>query len=85
MCNCLTMCRDWRETMGGKYPPSAHAPACEDYVTEEFARIEYGDVACVMEKREAEVFVNDSNIEYVVTTVHLTRDQFERMGEFAGF
>jgi hypothetical protein len=79
------MCRDLRETMGGRYPHSTHAPACEDYVTEEFARIEYDDVACVMEKQEAEAFVDDSNVEYVVTTVRLTRDQFERMAEFAGF
>lgn len=85
MCNCLTMCRDLRETMGGKYPPSTHSPMCEDYVTEEFARVEYDGTACVMELHEAFDLLGDERAEYAITSVWLTRDQFENMAEFQGF
>ena len=84
MCNCLTMCRDLRETMGGKYPHSTHSPACEDYVTEEFARVEHDGTACVVELHEAADLMGEGD-QYTITSVWLTRDQFERMGEFAGF
>ena len=85
MCNCKTWCRDWRETLGGKYPASEHAPGCEDYKPAEYSRVEFDGTACVMESKEAAAMVADSDSEYTVTPVMLTRDQFERMGEFAGF
>lgn len=64
---------------------SDHAPGCEDYRQEEFARVEYDGTACVMEPDEAAAMVADSDCEYAVTPVFMTRDQFERMGEFHGF
>lgn len=85
MCNCMTWCRDWQETKGGKYPPADHAPGCEDYKTERFSRVEYDGTACVMEPAEADAMVAESDEQYTVTPVFLTRDQFERMGEFHGF
>ena len=85
MCDCKTWCRDWQETKGGKYPPADHAPGCEDYKTERFVRLENDGTACTMEPAEAEAMIADSDCEYTVTYVFLTRDQFERMGEFHGF
>lgn len=85
MCNCKDWCRDWQETKGGKYPAADHAPGCEDYKTERFARVEHEGTACVMEPAEAEAMVAESDEQYTVTPVFLTRDQFERMGEFNGF
>lgn len=85
MCNCKTWCRDWRETIGGKYPKSNHAPGCEDYKPEVFARVELDGTCCVMEENEAADMVKDSDSGYVVTQVMLTRDQFESMAEFNGF
>lgn len=85
MCDCKNWCRDWHETKGGKYPPADHAPGCEDYKTERFLRVEHDGTACVMEPAEAEAMVAESDEQYTVTPVFLTRDQFERMGEFSGF
>lgn len=85
MCDCKNWCRDWQETKGGKYPPADHAPGCEDYKTERFVRLEHDGAACIVEPAEAEAMVADSDREYTVTPVFLTRDQFERMGEFHGF
>jgi hypothetical protein len=70
---------------GGKYPISNHAPGCEDFKQEPFTRLEYDGTACVMEPHEAGAMLADSDEEYIVSTVMLTRDQFERMPEFQGF
>lgn len=83
MCNCVNWCRDWHETQGGKYPPSEHAPGCDDYRPREFARIEYDGAACIMEPAEAATIVADGG--YAVTTIMITQDQFDRMAEFSGF
>lgn len=85
MCNCKTWCRDWSETMGGKYPKSEHAPGCEDYKTEPFVRLEFDGSSCTMEPADAEVMISVSDVEYKQSTVMLTRDQFENMEEFSGF
>lgn len=85
MCNCKNWVRDWRETIGGKYPKSEHAPGCEDYKPEFFARVEHDGSFCVMEVNEAADMVEGGDGEYTVTPVMLTRDQFERMPEFSGF
>jgi hypothetical protein len=85
MCKCRDWCRDWRERQGGKYPASNHAPGCDEYRLEEFARVEHDGAACTMEPAEAAAMVAESDCKYTVTPVFLTRDQFERMGEFHGF
>ena len=85
MCNCKSWCRDWRETHGGKYPKSDHAPGCEDYKPVEYSRVEFDGTYCVMEPAEAKQMTEDSDYEYTVTPVMLTRDQFERIPEFQGF
>jgi hypothetical protein len=85
MCNCKTWCRDWRETQDGKYPISDHAPGCEEYKTEGFTRVEHDGTSCVMEPHEAESMLDESDEEYAVSMVYLTRDQFEKLKDFAGF
>lgn len=86
MCNCGTWARlPHQGTHDGKYPSPLHHTDCEDFKQEEFSRVEHDGSACVMEPQEAAAMVADSDCQYVVTSVMLTRDQFERMGEFAGF
>lgn len=85
MCNCQSWCRDWRETEGGKWPKSDHAPGCEDYKPVEFSRVEFDGAYCIMEPAEAKQMLDDGDYEYTITPVMLTRDQFERIPEFQGF
>lgn len=87
MCNCQTWARlPERGTHGGKYPPPEHHPDCEDFKVEEFTRIEYDGTACVMEPHEAAAMIaDDGETGYVVSPVMLTRDQFNNLGEFAGW
>lgn len=86
MCNCGTWARlPHQGTHDGKYPPPSHHPDCEDFKVEEFSRVEHDRTACVMEPHEAAAMIADGDSQYKVTPVMLTRDQFERMGEFAGF
>ena len=87
MCTCRenNWCRQWEETQDGKYPPAEHAPGCNEYRQEEFARIEYDGTFCIIEKRELPSMLEDGDDEYKVTMVMLTRDQFEKLTEFQGF
>lgn len=85
MCNCLTWCRVPTENNGWKYPMSLHHPNCEDFIPEQFTRLEFDGVVCVMERQEADAMLDDSEEQYTVSTVMLTRDQFEQMPEFSGF
>ncbi len=85
MCNCKDWCRVPTDENGGKYPFSNHHPRCEDFHPEPFTRLEHDGTVCVMEPHEAEAMLVESDEQYTVSTVMLTRDQFERLGEFAGF
>lgn len=86
MCNCMRICRlPDIETSNGRWPLPEHAPVCEDYRLEEFIVVEYDGSRCVMEPKEAQEMVADSSEEYAVSTVWITRDQFENMSEFDGF
>ena len=85
MCNCMTWCRVPTDENGRKYPMSEHALGCEDFRQEPFTRLEFDGTACVMEPREADAILAESEEQYTVSTVLLTRDQFERMPEFNGF
>jgi hypothetical protein len=73
---------------GRKYPAPNHADGCPAQVREPFAVLEYDGSRCVMEPREAddmETLGLEGGVIYTRSTVMLTRDQFERMEEFAGF
>ena len=85
MCNCMSWCRIPDEENGGKYPMSNHHPNCEDFKQEAFTRVELDGTTCVMDPMEAEYMISDSEEQYAVSTVFLTRDQFERLREFEGF
>ncbi len=86
MCNCQEMARDLRETIDGKYPPSRHAPFCEDYKAIAFTRIEVDGSGCIVSESEAAaVIAGLDGEEYSVSTIHLTQDQFDRLPESAGF
>ena len=85
MCKENNWCRTWKETQDGKYPYSEHTPGCDEYKPEEFTVIEYDGARCVMEPHEAKAMLAESDEEYAVSTVMLTRDQFDRMLEFQGF
>ena len=86
MCNCQGWARIPEQgTHGGKYPAPMHHPNCEDYRLEEFARVECDGSSCVMETHEAAAIATELDREYRMTPVMLTRDQYENLGEFAGF
>ena len=85
MCVEKQWARLWQETNNGKYPPATHAPGCDEYKQEAFARVIYDGAACVIEQNEAAAMLEESDEEYTVETVMLTRDQFERMADFSGF
>ena len=86
-CNCMTRCRmSMFVTIGGReYPASTHFRDCEKYQTERFVRVELDGSSCVMEPNEAEAMARDSEVDYKLLDVFLTRDQFNAMPEFAGF
>lgn len=86
MCICKenNWCRQWEETQGGKYPPSDHAPGCDEYKPEEFFRIEHDMTFCIVEPGELTSFIDEEG-EYNVSMVMLTRDQFNKLPEFNGF
>jgi len=87
MCECKenNWCRTWEETCGGVYPPSEHAPECDEYKLEEFTVLERDGSRCVMETAEAKRAIEEDGYEYKVSTVMLTRDQYENMNDFKGF
>jgi hypothetical protein len=86
MCNCGTWARlPHQGTHDYKYPPPDHHPDCEDFKTERFLRVEYDGSWCVMEPMEASDLIGSGNGEYTTEQVFLTRDQFEKLPEFAGF
>lgn len=81
MCNCGA----WARVPKDNFPPSDHHPDCKDFKQEPFTRLEYDGSACVMEPKEAEAMLAESEEQYTVSTVMLTREQFERMDDFHGF
>ena len=87
MCICKEKdwCRTGEETQGGKYPLSNHAPGCDEYKQEKFIVIEHDGARCVMEQHEDNDMLSESEEEYTIYTIMLTRDQFDRMNEFQGF
>ena len=92
MCLCKEnqWCRFFEETQNGKYPISEHAPGCPEYKQEEFTVLEYDGTRCVVEPHEADGILADENysedgVDYKVSTILLTRDQFDKLKEFDGF
>lgn len=81
-CSCMSWCRDFRETLGGKYPPSNHAPGCEEYKQELFLIISSDGSSILIEENEKDLFDIDGT---TYEPIMLTRDQFERIPEFQGF
>ena len=89
-CICRDWCRSdlWGQIIDGyQYPMPNHANDCPAQKREPFTVIELDGSRCVMEPEEAKQFLAEDSApdEYHVSTVMLTRDQFERMEEFAGF
>ena len=86
---CATHCRDWNETQGGRLPPSEHSPGCTNFRLERFAKITYSTGAsCVMEwpsgTEWTDLAVDDEDEPPTLEEIQMTRDQFERLEEFAG-
>lgn len=85
MCKCVNWCRVFDTENIGKYPISNHHPNCDEYRLEEFIVVEHDGARCVMEPREVEAMLTDYSEEYTMSSVMLTRDQFDRLNEFNGF
>ena len=90
-CICRNWCRSdlWGQMIDGhKYPAPNHADGCPAQIREPFTVLDYEGTRVTMEPREAEEMVAEglaNGTNYIERTVYLTRDQFERMDEFAGF
>jgi len=88
---CMNHCRDWSETSGGKYSPSKHAPSCENYKTEKFAKLMYlnlGSFICEVSQIDQYREVDkdgETNHAIQVKDIYLTRDQFDNLQDFQGF
>lgn len=81
MCNCIGMGRTFDDELP-KFPPSNHHPKCEEYKQEKFIRISLDGASAIFEESEAAEFTDS---EYKKEDIFLTRDQFEKMEEFAGW
>lgn len=84
MCNCTNMARTLEETQGGRFAPSKHSPACEDFESERFVEITINESTCIMEPHEARGCIEDET-EFTVNDIYLTRDQFDNLKEFEGW
>ena len=85
-CECFTWVRLWEETHGGKYPPSDHHPRCKEYRPVTYSRVCVDKTCCVMQPAEVTDFIDGNDPDcYQISTVQLTPDQVEKMGDFAGF
>jgi hypothetical protein len=79
------------ETENGRWPMPSHHPKCEDYKQEEFTVLEHDGTRCVMEPHEAASVLKEAEedeyeeFDYKVSTVMITRDQFNKLEEFTGF
>lgn len=88
-CICRSWCRsdgmfEWID--GRRYPGPNHADGCPAQVRERFVRVLFDGSECVIEPRNVADFqAEDCADQYTFVDVMLTRDQFERMDEFAGF
>lgn len=85
-CNCMSRCRSMLVVIDGRtYPHATHFPDCDKYKPERFVRVELDGTAAIMEPAEAEAMASDSQEEYQLSDIYLTRDQFNAIPEFAGF
>ena len=86
---CANHARTWGETYSGSYPASNHSPWCRNFKQEPFFRVVAsgtGGPACILATQaEVDDLCDGAPEEYDVTVIQLTRDQFERLGEFEGF
>ena len=86
---CNQHCRDWRETLSGRLPPSRHAPSCQNYKTETFFRVTLSGsrspAVILGTQEEVDETIGDCPEEYEVGKIDMTRDQFENLGEFDGW
>lgn len=79
------MVRTFQETQDGKYPPSNHAPGCEEFKQLKYLRLVIDNSAAIFEESEGLAIINDSHDSYEVSEIMLTADQFERLPEFKGW
>ncbi|BEE05672.1 hypothetical protein [Aeromonas veronii] len=84
MCNCQTMARDLSETLGGRFPPSAHAPKCEDFKQLEFACIKFDNSSFIVPADECDGVLENIDGPHQVEIVMLTQDQFDKLPEWEG-
>lgn len=88
---CVDHRRYWEETRALKgLTASDHAPDCENYKTEKFFRVRISGEpgpSCILETQEEVDALVEANQEeeYDISEIEMTRDRFERLGEFDGF
>lgn len=78
LCHCAGWCR---EPQQNKLPISLHHPNCERYKIERFAKITVNGSTCIAEEHETAEYGD----EYEISTIEMTRDQFEALPDFQGW
>lgn len=88
LCKRNQFVRDFKaESQDGRYPWPNHHPDCDAFKLEAFSKINLDGCWFICTPEEAAAYLEheDNPEQYTVTTVMLTRDQFERLPEFEGF
>lgn len=78
------MARDLSETLDGRFPPSIHAPRCEDFKQLEFACIRYDNASFIVPADERNGVLENIDGPHQVEIVMLTQDQFDKLPEWEG-
>lgn len=84
MCNCQTMARDLSETLGGRFPPSTHAPRCEDFTQNRYSVITFDSGCFIVPADEEDCVCENIDGPRHVEHVMLTQDQFDKLPEYDG-
>ncbi|MCO5341079.1 hypothetical protein NG896_00740 [Aeromonas veronii] len=84
MCNCQTMARDLSETLDERFPPSTHAPKCEDFRQLEFTCIKFDNASLIVPADERDGVLENIDGPHHFETVMLTQDQFDKLPEWEG-
>jgi len=85
MCNCRTMRRTWEETQNGRFAPSNHAPACEDYETKRYICLFDDDGRSFIDTVENQYsFMSHDDGNWRQSDIYITEDQFNKLQEYVG-
>lgn len=81
MCECTA----WARIPRDNFPIAEHHYDCKEYKAERFVRVISNGADCIMEPEEAADMITDWYGDYQIEDVFMSRDQFDRLPDFAEF